>query len=159
MALAIIGVAWRARPLPVVIDGRPRSVWTAVVGNCRHEPEGLAPSWRPRLDDGRLDVRMVDANGPASRLRAALALMAGRLPRSPVYASWQPEQLQIASDRPSLRLARDGETFDGNGSFSVRKRPRRLVVFAPTNGAGDPRKDRDHAREPLRDDARRVVRT
>ena len=41
------------------------------------------------------------------------------------------EQLEVRSKRDSLTLARDGNSFEGSGSFTVRKRRRELVVYAP----------------------------
>ena len=125
-----------AEPLDVELDGRRRSVWMGFVGNCRHEPAGLAPSWRPRLDDGRLDVRLVRADLPVSRVRAVVAALTGRLPSSKVYVSCVARELRLSSSRPRLRLARDGEYFDGHGSFVVEKLAQRLVVCAPHQPGG-----------------------
>lgn len=119
-----------AEPLDIAIDGTQRSVWMGFVGNCRHEPDGLAPSWRPRLDDGRLDVRLVRADLPFSRPRAVLAALTGRLPRSKVYARNVARELRLDSSHQRLRLAQDGEYFDGHGSFVIEKLAQRLVVCA-----------------------------
>jgi undecaprenyl-diphosphatase len=119
-----------AEPLEVTIDGTRRSIWLASVGNCRREPEGLAPSWRPRLDDERLDVRLLSADLPRSRRRALLAAATGRLPRSRVYVQCEARELRVESPRERMRLAHDGEYFDGHGSFVIEKLPRRLLVHA-----------------------------
>ena len=119
-----------AEPLEIRIDGRPRSVWMGFVGDCRHEPPGLAPSWRPRLDDGCLDVRLVLADLPRSRTRAVLAALTGRLPRSKSYVRTMVRELRIDSSHTWMRLSQDGEPFDGHGSFTVGKLPARLVVCA-----------------------------
>ena len=42
-------------------------------------PTGFRPSWRERLDDGLLDVRLVVGDRPFSRLRFVVHVMAGRL--------------------------------------------------------------------------------
>ena len=57
-------VPW-AKPVHVEVDGQPRKLWTLFAGNGHYHPEGFAPSWRDRLDDGTIDVRMVDADPPA----------------------------------------------------------------------------------------------
>jgi hypothetical protein len=100
------------------------------VGNCRHEPDGLAPTWRPRLDDEVLDVRLLFADLPRSRLRALLAALSGRLPRSKAYAQFEAARLRIEAARPGLTLCQDGEHFDGPGRFTVEKPEGRLLVHA-----------------------------
>jgi hypothetical protein len=119
-----------AEPLEVRIDGAPRSVWMGFVGNCRYEPGGLAPSWRPRLDDRLLDVRLLVADRPRSRTRALLAALTGRLPTSKTYERTLVRDLHVDSSYDQLRLAQDGEHFDGHGSVVVGKLPERPVVFA-----------------------------
>ena len=121
----------RARPLEVTLNGTRRRVWLGFVGNCRYEPAGIAPSWRPRLDDGRLDVRLALADVPLSRLRLVVAALTGRLPSSHAYAEELVEELRVESSQTRLRLARDGEPFDGPGDFVIDKRPQRLAVYAP----------------------------
>lgn len=127
VALALL----RSRPLDLTIDGRPRSAWMVFVGNCRHEPAGFAPSWRPRLDDGLLDVRVLSGDHPFARSRLLLSILAGRLTRSVAYEQRTATSLTVATGRASLPLARDGDSFRGAGSFAIRKLPRRLVVHAP----------------------------
>jgi diacylglycerol kinase family enzyme len=119
-----------ADPLELTVDGRRRTIWMGYVGNCRHEPEGLAPSWRPRLDDRALDVRLLYADLPRSRLRALLAALSGRLPRSKAYAQYQAARLRVESAQSQLTLSQDGEYFDGRGTFTVEKPEKRLLVFA-----------------------------
>jgi undecaprenyl-diphosphatase len=119
-----------ARPLDVTLDGTPYSVWMAFVGNCRHEPAGFAPSWRPRLDDECLDVRLLLADVRWSRLRAAAAASNGRLPDSKVYVERSVRELRVVTPRSRLTLAHDGEPFEGNGSFAIEKPSRRLAVYA-----------------------------
>jgi undecaprenyl-diphosphatase len=126
LAKTLIG----AEPLEIEIDGAPRSVWMGFVGNCRHEAAGLAPSWRPRLDDGCLDVRLLGAELARSRTRALLAALTGRLPSSKTYDRSLVRELRIDSSYDRMRLAQDGEHFDGHGSFVIGKLPARLVVCA-----------------------------
>jgi diacylglycerol kinase family enzyme/membrane-associated phospholipid phosphatase len=137
-----------ADPVELTLDGRRRFIWMGYVGNCRHEPEGLAPTWRPRLDDGTLDVRLLFADLPRSRLRALLAALAGRLPRSKTYVQYQAATLQVQAIESHLRLSQDGEYFDGHGTVTVEKPERRLLVYARHH----PRKD-GRRRWPRRPDA------
>jgi undecaprenyl-diphosphatase len=101
------------------------------VGNCRYEPGGIAPSWRPRLDDRQLDVRLALADVPFSRTRLILAAMTGRVRSSRAYAEELVDELQVKSPHARLRLACDGEHFEGCGDFVVEKLPRRVAVYAP----------------------------
>jgi undecaprenyl-diphosphatase len=131
LAVAVVGVLRDGRPMEVEIDGRSQRVWTAFVGNCRYLPEGMAPTWRERLDDGQLDVRVADASHPFSRTRLVLAVLTGRMHRSRVFRSWLTTNLTVRRADGPLRLARDGETFDGTEDVEIAKKGERLVVYAP----------------------------
>lgn len=129
--VALTKVLWRGHPVEADIDGRPVKVWMIFIGNGRYQPEGLAPGWREQLDDGLLDVRLVDGSTPFSRLRLLAAVLTGRLAGCPVYSRTLVTSLRIRSREGALRLARDGETFDGGSDVPVRKHPRQLRVFRP----------------------------
>jgi diacylglycerol kinase family enzyme len=101
------------------------------IGNCRYYPAGFAPSWRERLDDGQLDVRILDASHPFARFRLVVAVLTGTLTRSRVYESFSAERVTVRSLDGPLRLARDGETFDGHEEFTVCKRDAALAVYVP----------------------------
>jgi diacylglycerol kinase family enzyme len=131
LAVALVRVLRRGAPVRVELDGERRLLWLVFVGNCRYQPEGMAPTWRERLDDGQLDVRGVDASHPFSRTRLVLAALTGTLRRSRVFQTWQTTSLHVRSDDGPLRLARDGETFDGSEEFEICKNGRRLAVFTP----------------------------
>ena len=118
-------------PLTVELDGRRSRVWMIFIGNCEYRPAGLVPTSRDRLDDGLLDVRYVDGNERGSRLRLLGALALGRLDRARGYRRALVGSLDVHSLDGPLRLARDGETFDGGVDVRVAKRPDRLTVYAP----------------------------
>jgi diacylglycerol kinase family enzyme len=120
----------KAEPLELTIDGERRLVWMGFVGNCRHEPAGFAPSWRPRLDDGCLDVRILLADLPLARPRLMLSILTGRLAASAAYRELAARQLRVESTRPRLRLACDGETFEGHGDFLIEKLPQPVAIYA-----------------------------
>ncbi|MCA1823133.1 MAG: bifunctional phosphatase PAP2/diacylglycerol kinase family protein [Mycobacteriales bacterium] len=131
VVVALVRVLARGKPVDVEIDGRPMTVWMSFIGNCRYEPVGFAPSWRERLDDGELDVRLVRADVPFARLRILLAVLTGRLARSAAYEERSATRVHVRSLGAPLRLAHDGETFEGSTEFVVEKLPKRLAVFAP----------------------------
>ncbi len=128
MALATVRVMRSAECLEVEIDGEPRRLWTLFAGNGRYHPHGFAPSWRERMDDGCIDVRIVDADSPLARTRLTLALLTGRLGRSLVYEDRVVGRLPLAAGAP-LRIARDGESHEGPDRLLLRAAARSLVVY------------------------------
>jgi diacylglycerol kinase family enzyme len=132
---AIVVALWRvlrkAEPVDVEIDGEPHKVWMAFIGNCRYRPSGFAPTWRERLDDEVLDFRYVDGNQPWSRSRLIAAVLTGTLGRSRVYKQTVVQELRIKPLDGKLRLARDGETFEGSDDILVCKHEQRLAIYAP----------------------------
>lgn len=132
VVVALFRVLRRSDPVDVEIDGEPRRIWMIFIGNCRYRPSGFAPSWREHLDDGLLDVRTVDADEPWSRTRLILALLSGRLGRCRVYRQRLTKRIEFRSpDASPIRLARDGETFDGSPYFVVTKSPTPLPIYVP----------------------------
>ena len=130
MALATVRTVRRAEAVRVTVDGERRTLWTLFAGNGHYHPSGFAPSWRERLDDGCLDVRLVDATHPFARTRMTLALLTGRLGRSRVYEERVVGRLTVVADEP-LRLARDGEVSQGPAELHLRAAPDSLVVYRP----------------------------
>ncbi len=131
MFVALVQVLRRSQPTEVEIDGRHRKLWMIFVGNCAYHPHGFAPSWRTSLDDGQLDVRLIDASMPTARFRLILAVLTGRLGRCRVYEEWCTRSLHVRRLDGDRRLARDGETFDGSAEFTIAKCDQPLLVHAP----------------------------
>jgi diacylglycerol kinase family enzyme len=131
LVVALVRVLRHGEAVQVRIDGERQDLWVAFIGNCRYQPDGMAPTWRERLDDGQLDIRVADAGHPFCRLRLIAAATTGRLARSPVFRTWRTTNLHIESADGPLRLARDGETFDGTDAFDVLKNGDRLAVYTP----------------------------
>jgi diacylglycerol kinase family enzyme len=83
------------------------------------------------MDDGLIDVRILETGRKFSKLRILVTLMLGRLERSPLYHELRvPEFSFTAVDGPTV-LAHDGEvgTEFTEATFSVRYRV--LPVFRP----------------------------
>jgi undecaprenyl-diphosphatase len=131
MALAMRRVLPGAEPVFVEVDGQPRKLWTLFGGNGHYHPAGFAPSWRERLDDGAIDVRLIDAEQPFSRLRLVLAVLTGRLGQSRVYEQRVVGTLPVRSRQGGLRIARDGEVSEGPGHLTLRAAANKLVVYLP----------------------------
>lgn len=120
------------RPTEVEIDGRRRRLWLLSFGNGRFRADGLLPRRRDRLDDGVLDVRLVDAEVPFSRARTLLSILLGRAGRSRAFERWEAEELEVRSEEGPLRMARDGETWIGPDRFVVRILPQALTILQPS---------------------------
>lgn len=138
MMVALIRVLHRGERLEVVVDGERRRVWMVFFGNGSFDPPGFAPADRADLVDGLLDVRLVDASSPWSRLRVIAAVLLGALGRSRVYERTCTPRVTIVGDDGGLRLAIDGETVDVPGAIVVGKRPAALLVHAPHQSAERP---------------------
>lgn len=135
----------RGEPTDLEIDGRPRRVWLLFIGNGRYVAEGIAPARRRQLDEGLLDVRIVDAEAPWARARVLLSILTGRLGTSRPYERWTAPELHIRSRQGPLRVATDGETWVGPEEFTVRKRPRALLVLQPPTRSDDRVHDRQRS--------------
>jgi undecaprenyl-diphosphatase len=131
MVVALARMLRNSEPMEVEIDGRRRRLWMVFVGNCEYQPPGFAPAWRERLDDGQLDVRMVDGSQRFARLSLLLAVLTGRLARCRVYDAFTTKELRVKVIGEPLRLARDGETFDGSREFVICKEAEPVAVYAP----------------------------
>ncbi len=129
-AVALTRVMRSCPPLEVELDGSPRRVWMVFFGNCRYRPAGFAPSWRGRLDDGLVDVRVLSADLPLARLRVLVAILTGTLGTCRAYEHWTAASVKVRSLQGPLRLSRDGEVFDGPAEITVEKGDKRLRVYA-----------------------------
>jgi diacylglycerol kinase family enzyme/membrane-associated phospholipid phosphatase len=122
LTVAAAQVLREGRPVDVDIDGRRLPVWILFVGNCRYHPRGLSPAWRPRLDDGLLDVQYLRADLRLDRTRAVLAMLLGVGDRSRSYVQFTTaEQVRVVCRSGPERIAYDGETGDEATEFVFRK--------------------------------------
>jgi diacylglycerol kinase family enzyme len=121
----------REQPVRISFDNQTIQTSLFFLGNSVYLPSGFAPSRRTRMDDGLIDIRMLETGRRLSRLRIVTSLALGRLERSPLYHELRvPEFAFEAVDGPTV-LALDGEvgTELSKASFSVRYRA--LPVFRP----------------------------
>ena len=140
LIIALVRELPKMEPLHVEIDGDERRVWLMWIGNGRYDPTGLGPAWRERLDDGLLDVRMVKGGRRFSRARFVLHALSGRLVHCSAYEARVAPSVTIRSLDGPLRLAADGETYDGPACLEVTKRRQALRVAVPPDS--DPSSDR-----------------
>ncbi|MEP6796960.1 MAG: diacylglycerol kinase family protein [Lapillicoccus sp.] len=123
------------KPLEARVDSRPHRLAMMFIGNGRYQPHGFAPGWRPRLDDGLLDVRLLDVTQHFFIPRLLWAVTSGRLGRSRLYTEEAAGSLTIELPGGRTPVATDGEAGPGGGAnlrFGVR--PSALVVYRPSIG-------------------------
>jgi diacylglycerol kinase family enzyme/membrane-associated phospholipid phosphatase len=121
MTVAAAQVLRHSTPVDVVLNGHPAKVWILFVGNCCYTPRGLAPAWRPRLEDGLLDVQYLRADVRFSRSRAVLGTLLGISDRSAGYKEFQAESLDVVVRSEAQQVAFDGETGETATEFGFRK--------------------------------------
>jgi diacylglycerol kinase family enzyme/membrane-associated phospholipid phosphatase len=121
----------RDKPVRIRYDNKELETSLFFLGNSVYLPSGFAPSRRTRMDDGLLDVRILETGRKFSRARILVALALGRLTRSPLYHELRAPEFSFTTvDGPTL-LAHDGEVGIEctDATFSVRYRA--LPVFRP----------------------------
>ncbi|WP_078290823.1 bifunctional phosphatase PAP2/diacylglycerol kinase family protein [Mycobacterium sp. D16R24] len=128
---AMLRMLRREHPVRIRFDNKTVQTSLFFLGNSAYLPSGFAPSLRPRLDDGLIDVRILETGRKFSTVRIVTALALGRLQRSPLYHELQvPEFSFTAVDGPTA-LARDGEAGDKLAEAHFTVRYRALAVLRP----------------------------
>jgi len=129
VVVALVRVLRPGRPHELILNGQHRRLWLYFAGNCRYEPVGTAPAYRPDLSDGYLDIRVIEA-GPLARARLVAAVITGTLGRCRVYHAWQARVVDISSAHGApIWLSVDGEVATAESSFRQGKRPQGLLVY------------------------------
>jgi diacylglycerol kinase family enzyme len=127
--VSLIQVLRHSRPHELILDGQHRRLWLYFAGNCRYEPAGMAPTYRPDLSDGWLDIRIVEARRLA-RARLVAAAATGTLGRSRVYHAWRARSTDIrATGGGPVWLSVDGEVATAETGFTQSKHERGLLVY------------------------------
>jgi undecaprenyl-diphosphatase len=103
------------------------------LGNSAYLPSGFAPARRMRMDDGLIDVRILETGRRFSRLRILGSLAFGRLVRSPLYHELQVPEFSFESLDGPIPIARDGEVGAAHEHASFKAHYRALQVFRPLN--------------------------
>lgn len=137
-ALALIQVLRESDPLIARIDGIPRRVWLAFVGNGLYRPRGFAAAARNRLDAGPLDVRYIRADVQLSRTRFVIGALIGALQRSRTYVQLERTEVKFEVLGPPVALATDGEVVAEGRRFEFFTQPAALQVYRPDQDRGAP---------------------
>lgn len=128
---AMFSTLRRGEPVRIRYDNETLQTSLFFLGNSTYLPSGFAPSQRHQMDDGLLDVRILETGKRFSRLRILTGLMLGRLERSPLYHEMRvPEFRFTAVDGPTV-LACDGEVGTEVTEASFTAQYRALPVFRP----------------------------
>jgi diacylglycerol kinase family enzyme/membrane-associated phospholipid phosphatase len=135
-AMALLTVLRKCPPLAAEVDGVQRRLVMIFIGSGAYLPRGFTPKWRPRLDSGQLDVRLVDSALPGSRWRLMLGALTGDMYRSSRYLEGRKPSLSVTISGAPGYLARDGEVTDApsEARFSVRREA--LTVYRGASSAG-----------------------
>jgi diacylglycerol kinase family enzyme/membrane-associated phospholipid phosphatase len=120
-------------PVSLVVNGRPLKVWIIFVGNCVYTPRGLSPAWRPRLEDGQLDVQYLRADLRFGRTRAVLATLLGVSEHTRSYGHFAAEEVRVQSRSGPQQVAFDGERGEKATEFHFRKRTQLTVYCCRTD--------------------------
>ena len=130
---AMLHTLRKGTPVRIRFDNKTIQTSLFFLGNSVYLPSGFAPARRTRMDDGLIDVRILETGKRFSRLRILAAVALGRLERSPLYHEIQaPEFTFEAVDGPTP-LARDGEIGDDYDKATFSAKYRVLPVFRPLN--------------------------
>ncbi|CCH85969.1 putative glycerophosphatase [Modestobacter italicus] len=128
LTVAAAQVLRHGSPVELELNGQRVSAWILFIGNGCYVPRGLSPAWRPRLEDGLLDVQYLRADLRFGRTRAVLATLLGVSNHSRSYAEFQASELQVRVLSGPQQVAYDGETGETTSEFVFRKRER-LTVY------------------------------
>ncbi|TQM84798.1 undecaprenyl-diphosphatase [Saccharothrix saharensis] len=129
--IALARVLRTSRPLRVELNGEPHLVWMLFVGNGPYRPKGFAPTMRPALDAGLMDVRYIRADTRFSRARFFLGALLGSLHRSRTYRHLETRWLDVRLREGEVAIATDGEVGPTGSEFEFRARPAALAVYRP----------------------------
>jgi undecaprenyl-diphosphatase len=118
-------------PVRIAYDNKTLQTSLFFLGNSTYLPSGFAPSRRTRMDDGLLDIRILETGRRFSRVRILTAVALGRLERSPLYHELRVPEFRFRTvDGPTV-LAHDGEVSTEVTDATFRVRYRALPVFRP----------------------------
>ena len=130
-AYAIFHTLRREPPVRIAYDNKELQTSLFFLGNSVYLPSGFAPTRRGRMDDGLIDVRILETGRRLSRLRLVTSLALGRLVRSPLYHEMRVPEFQFKAIDGPTPLAHDGEVelVLDEAKFTVNYRG--LPVFRP----------------------------
>ena len=130
-AYAMLHNLRREDPVHIRYDNKTMQTSMFFLGNSTYLPSGFAPAQRNRIDDGLIDVRMLETGHRLSKLRVMTALMLGRLQRSRLYHEFHVPEFSFNSVDGPTAVALDGEVAGQYERATFRVCYRVLPVFRP----------------------------
>ncbi|MCV7382240.1 phosphatase PAP2 family protein [Mycolicibacter longobardus] len=130
-AYAMLLTLRREQPVRIAYDGKTLQTSLFFLGNSAYLPAGFAPAVRHRMDDGLLDVRILEAGRPWSTLRILAAVLTGRLQRSRLYHELRVPQFRFTAVDGPVPIACDGEVHSPCAEAEFTACYRALQVFRP----------------------------
>ncbi|MCV7274690.1 bifunctional phosphatase PAP2/diacylglycerol kinase family protein [Mycolicibacter arupensis] len=130
-AYAMVMTLRREQPVRIVYDNKTLQTSLFFLGNSAYQPDGFAPAVRHRMDDGLLDVRILQTGRPWSTLRIVAALLTGRLQRSRLYHELRVPQFRFCAVDGPIPIAHDGEVDSPCAEAEFTACYRALQVFRP----------------------------
>lgn len=112
-------------------DGKTLRTSLFFLGNSVYHPAGFAPVDRSSIEDGLLDVRMLETGRRFSRLRTVAALLNGNLARSPLYHELRRPEFRCEVLSDPTAVAYDGEIGDEVTELEYVSHYRALTVYRP----------------------------
>jgi len=122
---------YKAEPMTLTVDGAAREVRPLLIAfaNARQYGNGAMIAPRARVDDGRLDVVVVDDRSLFGIVRRVPALFKGKLATVPGVSMETAVQAQVTARGP-IRYHVDGEPCEASGSLTATTRAAALTVCA-----------------------------
>lgn len=130
-AYAVLRVVRRAPHVRIDVDGKEVETALFLIGNSMYHPTGFLPSRRMRIDDGLLDVRILETNHRWATARVLGALAVGRLEGSRLYHEMQVPEFRFSAVDAPITIAHDGEVGDAYTDAHFRVGYRELAVYSP----------------------------
>lgn len=124
-------------------EGAPGAAWMIFVGNGRYGTNVFQAAERERLAEGVLDLRICHADAPLSRLRAAGALLAGRIDKSPMVTRTTSSAFTLECTG-TVDVALDGEVIRMESPLRFESRPATLPVYCRSDAVASPDHNPDH---------------
>lgn len=118
-------------PTTLTVDGVRHKLWIAYVGRGRYYPRDHAPLFRPVLDDGVLDIRMITADESFARLRLLWSVLTGTVATSRITHLKEGTRVRMESEGSPMVLAVDGEALAGVRSVEFRVERQALTYYSP----------------------------
>ena len=128
---AMLHTLRHGQPVRIRYDNKTLLTSLFFLGNSLYLPTGFAPARRTRMDDGLIDVRILETGRAFARTRILIALALGRLQGSPLYHELQVPRFRFQAVDGPTAIALDGELGDEHETASFTALYRILPVYRP----------------------------